>query len=36
MENKKNLNIISKMMHPEVRKDLKKFIKKQKKKKKIV
>src|SRR6056300_841658 len=32
VKNKNNLNIISKIVHPEVRKDLQKFIKKHKKK----
>src|SRR6056300_1238248 len=35
-KNKKILNIISKIVHPEVRKDLRKFIKKHNKKKAIV
>src|SRR5210317_724893 len=36
VENKKSLNIISKIVHPEVRKDLQKFMKKHNKKKAIV
>ena len=36
VKNKKNLNIISKIVHPEVRKDLQKFIKKHNKKKAII
>ena len=36
VENKNSLNIISKIVHPEVRKDLQKFIKKHNKKKVIV
>src|SRR6056300_865637 len=36
VENKNSLNIISKIVHPEVRKDLQKFIKKHNKKKAIV
>jgi dephospho-CoA kinase len=36
VENKNNLKIISKIVHPEVRKDLQKFIKKHNKKKAIV
>src|SRR6056300_1741997 len=36
VENKSSLNIISKIVHPEVRKDLQKFIKKHNKKKAIV
>src|SRR5210317_1088652 len=36
VKNKNNLNIISKIVHPEVRKDLRKFIKKYNKKKAIV
>src|SRR6056300_86137 len=36
LENKNNLNIISKIVHPEVRKELQKFIKKHNKKKAIV
>src|SRR5210317_714944 len=36
VKNKNSLNIISKIMHPEVRKDIKKFIKKHNKKKAIV
>jgi dephospho-CoA kinase len=36
LKNKNNLNIISKIVHPEVRKDLQKFIKKHNKKKAIV
>lgn len=36
VKNKNSLNIISKIVHPEVRKDLKKFIKKHNKKKAIV
>jgi dephospho-CoA kinase len=36
VENKNSLNIISKIVHPEVRKDLQKFIKRHNKKKAIV
>jgi len=36
LENKNSLNIISKIVHPEVRKDLQKFMKKHNKKKAIV
>jgi dephospho-CoA kinase len=36
VKNKNSLNIISKIVHPEVRKDLQKFIKKHNKKKAIV
>src|SRR6056300_1200203 len=36
VKNKNSLNIISKIVHPEVRKDLEKFIKKHNKKKAIV